>query len=158
MQRFNPLLNAMPYEAMSGDEECTKAKDDTIRFEITNLRWRNPAPEIRAWFKTLDALHMSTRFAANDRPLAGRFPHRRMPSKRMEPVDTPVPKLPRNFYDPNWLETLDEIECDILQIQPAIDLTFSPQISLYVFPPFPSIWAHIFSQHRRSILQRQSAE
>jgi hypothetical protein len=153
MQRFTPLLNAMPYEAMSGDEECTKAKDDTIRFEITNLRWRNPAPEIRAWFKTLDALHMSTRFAANDRPLAGRFPHRRIPSKRMEPVDIPVPKLPRNFYDPNWLETLDEIERDILQIQPAIDLAFSPQISLHVFPLFPFIWAHIFSQHRRAILQ-----
>lgn len=122
MRRFVPILNAMPLEAMSGDESAHENGD-----AITNLKWRNP--NVTEWFRTLDALHISTRFALNDRPLPGQFPHRRISSNRREVIDKPPEGLPLNFYDPVWLNTLDEEDRQQLQATPPIDLTVSDSMA-----------------------------
>lgn len=124
MQSFIPVLEKMPYYSCSGDESCPR--NGEARYEITNLRWRNTA--IREWFHALDALHMSTRFQVNGRPLPGALPHYRVNSDRVEEDAPPVVGLPRNFYDEEWLEDLDEIELEQLDVQPPMDITFSPAI------------------------------
>lgn len=127
MQRFSTVLDAMPYEAMSGDESAHEG--GRVRYAITSLRWRNPSEEVVRWFRMLDALHLSTRFNINDRPRPGKFPHLRVNSRRVERSDAPVPGLPRNFYDPTWLASLDPFEEQNLDIQNPIDLTFSPEMT-----------------------------
>lgn len=124
MQSFIPILKRMPYYSCSGDESYIH--NGQVRNEITNLRWRNTA--IKKWFHTLDALHMSTRFQVNGQPLPGAFPHYRVNSGRIEDDAPPVVGLPRNFYDEDWLENLDEIELEKLDVQPPMDITFSPAI------------------------------
>ncbi|KAF8220760.1 hypothetical protein L208DRAFT_1331899, partial [Tricholoma matsutake] len=106
MRRFQPILDAMPLEAMSGDKSAHE--NGETQFVITNLKWRNP--RVTGWFRSLDALHISTRFRRNDRPSPGQFPHRRIPSRRVEARNNPPEGLPLNFYDPVWLSTLDEEE------------------------------------------------
>lgn len=126
MRRFKPVLDAMPLEAMSGDESAHE--NGELRFAITNLKWRNP--NVTSWFRTLDVLHISTRFGLNDRPTPGQFPHRRIPSRRMDTYDKPPEGLPLNFYDPLWLSTLDEEDRQQLHATSAIDLTLSDRIAL----------------------------
>lgn len=127
MQRFLPLWESLPLEAMSGDESSNDAKPPV--YAITNLPWRNPSPEITNWLRTFDQLHLSTRFGTDDRPTSGQFPHRRIPSKRIEAHNTAPQGLPRNFYDPVWLGTLDSFETEALNIQPPINLAFSQDMT-----------------------------
>jgi hypothetical protein len=114
----------MPLEAMSGDE--TDHEADEPRYAITQLPWRNPV--VRPWFRTFDHLHLSTRFGTDDRALPGQFPHPRIESRRVEGHARAVRGLPVNFYNRDWLESLDTFERTTLNVQPGIDLSFSPQI------------------------------
>ena len=124
MRRFLPIWEAMPPEAMSGDE--TDHDNGRLRYAITQLDWRNP--DALEWFRTFDHLHLSTRFGTDDRPTPGQFPHPRVNSQRMEHRARPVKGLPRNFYDAEWLQTLDQFEYNALDIRPEVDLTFSADI------------------------------
>lgn len=122
---FKTVLASMKPEAMSGDE-LTDFRGDHPRYAITNLTWRNPA--IHAWFKTLDHLHLSTRFKADMTPTSGAFPHHRVPSRRVEDHQPIVPGLPINFYNPVFLEGMEQYEIDDLDIQPKLDLSFPPHV------------------------------
>ncbi|KAF8870421.1 hypothetical protein BD779DRAFT_1455421, partial [Infundibulicybe gibba] len=126
MQRFLPIWERLPFEAMSGDE--TDHEGFAVRYVITNLPWRSDAAEVTAWFRTFDHLHMSTRFTSNDRATPGKFPHPRLVSRRLETHDTPVPGLPINFYNAHWIQSLDSFERDKLDVQPPLDLTFTQNI------------------------------
>ncbi|KAF8235914.1 hypothetical protein L208DRAFT_1253935, partial [Tricholoma matsutake] len=125
MRRFQPILDAMPLEAMSGDKSAHENSE--TQFAITNLKWRNP--KVTGWFRSLDALHISTCFRRNDRPSPGQFPHHRIPSRRVEARNNPPEGLPLNFYDPVWLSTLDEEEHQQLHETPPIDLTMSDSMA-----------------------------
>ncbi|KAF8240656.1 hypothetical protein L208DRAFT_1231374 [Tricholoma matsutake] len=125
MQQFKPILDAMPLEAMSGDESAHE--NGETRFVITNLKWRNL--KVTGWFRSLDALHISTCFGLNDRPSPSQFPHCRIPSRRVEAHNNPPEGLPLNFYDPVWLSTLDEEERQQLHEMPPIDLTMSDSMA-----------------------------
>lgn len=126
MQRFLPIWSKMPLEAMSGDE--TDGPPGAWRYVVTNLRWRSDDAEVKTWFRTFDHLHMSTCFTTNDRPTPGAFPHPRVQSRRIETNDTPVAGLPVNFYNRNWLKSLERFELDKLDVQPAVDLGFTQAI------------------------------
>jgi hypothetical protein len=124
IQRFLPIWNVMPLEGMSGDE--TDYGSSRPRYAITRLPWRNQS--VQPWLRTFDRLHLSTRFGTDDRATPGQFPHPRVNSRRIEPYAKPVPGLPLNFYDPDWLEPLDKFERKELDIGPNVDLGFSSQI------------------------------
>ena len=114
------ILDVMPSEAMSSD-----------------LNWRNP--QITGRFRTLDALHISTPFALNDRPFPGQFPHRRIPSKRIEANDGLPCGLPLNCYDPVWLRSLDEEEHCQVKEKPPVELIFSDSMAQYMIALSPRI-------------------
>jgi hypothetical protein len=124
LKKFRPLLRSMPLEAMSGDE--TDHVQGQVRYAVTRLPWRST--NIRNWLKTLDLVHLSSRFSTTGRAKRGAFPHRRTLSNRMEQDAAPVPGLPRNFYNPIWLGTLDKHELRALDVQDEVDLTLSPAV------------------------------
>lgn len=126
MEAFIPVWEKLSFQGMSGDE--SDHADGEERYAYTNLPWRNPATEVKQWFKNFDYLHLSTRFTADDRATSGKFPHIRINSTRIERHATPVPGLPRNFYDPVWLERMDDFQVRELDVQPSIDLSFSQKM------------------------------
>lgn len=116
---------------MSGDE-TTDQEGDKPRYAITNLFWRDPV--IHAWFRTLDRLHLSTRFSSNRRARPGAFPHIRIRSKRSETYQPHQEGLPSNFYNPVYLEMLDDDQLDELKktMQPELDLNLPANLIRYV--------------------------
>jgi len=124
------LLKKMTkYWAYSGDES-----DGNGRLRITTLRWRHP--RVRRWMAILDLLHLTLRFVNGVRPSTGNFP---LP--RYDPAETtdgqhciekfnssPMSGLPRNAYDPDWLETLTEGERTMLKMQPDFDFEFPDEL------------------------------
>jgi len=113
-------------EVMSDDETDSEWDGPVNRAPhfIKTLKWCNP--DVINFFRVLDALYFSTRFKGN-KWSPGRFPHTRVPSVRLKGCDA-VPGLPVNFYRPQWLLQLSDIERRKLKTRPAIDLTFSRNI------------------------------
>jgi hypothetical protein len=109
---------------MSGDE--TDHRQGQVRHVVLRLPWRSPA--LKSLMKTLDLVHISSRFSTTGRAKRGAFPHRRIPSSRVEHDSTPVPGLPRNFYDPIWLKSLSKLERRALQVKDEVDLTLTKDV------------------------------
>lgn len=132
LKKFNNLWRRMPKEACSEDEAFVDG--GLLYYQRIRPVWRNPAPDVEAWFHTFDLLHMSTRYKEDGKRHPGRLPHHRIRTTDDE-ASTPgtYPKcLPRNFYDETWLETLGESEQNKLQIQPAMALIFDDEVQRYV--------------------------
>jgi len=129
--RFRPLFETMTMQAVSGDE--TDHVNGQVRYAETSIPWRSILA--RVFLRTFDRIHLSTRFTSAGRATAGGWPHRRVPSKRVERSWKLVKGLPVNFYDPVWLkENLDEHEQRQLNMQPAVDLSFTPSIERQSIP------------------------
>jgi hypothetical protein len=113
-------------EVMSDDETDSEwdGPIDRIPHFIKIMSWRNP--DVVNFFRVLDSLYLSTRFKG-DKWSPGRLPHTRVPSVRLRVCDA-VPGLPVNFYRPQWLLQLSDIERRKLKTRPAIDLDFSQNI------------------------------
>jgi len=113
-------------EVMSDDETDSEwdGPMDRIPHFIKITSWRNP--DVVNFFRVLDSLYLSTRFKGN-KWSPGRLPHTRVPSVRLRVCD-PVPGLPVNFYRPQWLLQLNDIERRKLKTRPAIDLDFSQNV------------------------------
>ncbi|KAG5219357.1 hypothetical protein IMY05_C4942000100 [Salix suchowensis] len=131
------FANRMPLEAVSGDE--TDHAGELEGFAIKSIPWRSSSPAVIKWFRTFDILHMSTRFTLNDRAGPGRFPRVRFDSHdRAEEHAKPVPGLPRNFYNPDFLFSLDKYDREALDIQPDFDLSFSARVN-YIVARFKNV-------------------
>ncbi|KAF7426620.1 hypothetical protein PC9H_008989 [Pleurotus ostreatus] len=124
LSQFEKLLSEMPLDAMSGDES------DHGVFVRKKLPWRSPDTKVLEWFRVLDGLYLSTRFADNDKPIPGAFPAQRLLPNGILYDANPVPRLPINLYDPAYLNGLDEYGMARLAPQKAIDLSFPPQLQL----------------------------
>ncbi|KAL0957382.1 hypothetical protein HGRIS_001184 [Hohenbuehelia grisea] len=124
MAQLLPVMESLPWTAMSGDD-ADHRKDD-LRYIKAHPTWRSKMHNVTQFFETLDALHLSTRFADDGRPLPGQFPHRRKKSSREELFGSVPHGLPENFYDAQWLEKSGRRE--ELGIKPPVDLNFSPAI------------------------------
>ena len=116
----------IPWQACSGDETDTPGD----RYVITNLPWR--ASEARPWMQVFDDLHITARFRPGRCRTVGHLPHTRVlqssDQREERGFSAPIKGLPKNFYDPDWLENLDEHQKHNLNMQPAVDLTFPLRI------------------------------
>lgn len=124
MQRYKALWETIPWEVVSGDE--TDHYKGEVKYVRTSLPWR--AKWIRQWMEIFERLHLATRFSESGRATPGAFPHIRVNSSRYREDQVfaqPVRHLPRSFYDPDWLSQQNEMLIHWLDIQPAVDLTFS---------------------------------
>lgn len=124
LNRFKYIMQRMSHEVMSGDE----SDNDMGVFAIKVLPWRSKDTKVVHWFRTLDHLYLSTRFTTADRPKSGPLPHKRVMTSRIDHESSTPKGLPRNFYDPNYLSSLDVQEREQLEIQDAVDLSFPPNL------------------------------
>jgi hypothetical protein len=132
LKKFHALWSRVPKEACSEDEAFVDG--GRIYYQRIRPAWRNPAPDVEAWFHTFDLLHMSTHYKEDGSRQPGRLPRHRIRTTddEMSSPGTYPKRLPRNFYDKTWLETLDEYEEKKLQIRPAMKLIFTDAIQRYV--------------------------
>ncbi|KAF4579453.1 hypothetical protein EYR40_000378 [Pleurotus pulmonarius] len=124
LSRFKYIMQHMSHEVMSGDE----SDNDMGVFAIKVLPWRSKDTKVLNWFRTLDHLYLSTRFTSADKPKSGPFPHKRVVTSRIDHESSPPKGLPKNFYDPNYLSSLDAQEREQLEIRDAVDLSFPPNL------------------------------
>ncbi|KAF9488299.1 hypothetical protein BDN71DRAFT_1436223 [Pleurotus eryngii] len=110
--------------AMSGDES------DHGVFVRKKLPWRSPDTKVLEWFRVLDRLYLSTRFANNNKPIPGAFPVQQLLPNGILYDTNPMLQLPINLYDPAYLNRLDKYGMACLAPQKAIDLSFPPQLQL----------------------------
>ncbi|KAJ2936493.1 hypothetical protein H1R20_g601, partial [Candolleomyces eurysporus] len=120
----------LDWRCCSGDET-----DSNREQSITNLPWR--AGPIRDFMQVIDQLNLLLRFPKNANPTQGRFPNLRYDPLSCDPPQPrtedhyhshPVSGLPLNFYDPDWLSSLTEIERAALDPAEAIDLALPDAI------------------------------
>lgn len=134
MQRIQREI--FPYltpAVMSGDEEDfsylpprgLKCK----RFIVRSMDWRNPVAV--EFFRVLDALYFSLRYSDDGKWSRGHFPDERLRCDRTG-HGSAVRGLPRNFYNPAWLATVDPLQIEMLDMQPSVNFNFSQDILRWV--------------------------
>ncbi|KAG2741572.1 hypothetical protein P692DRAFT_201726484 [Suillus brevipes Sb2] len=119
VRKFKGLWESLTYEVMSGDE--AEHRRGKMRYLVTKMPWRSP--EVTNFLRVFDMLHLSTHFKTNGGARWGAFPHRRYPSSRIDTKTSPVPGLPKNFYDEVWFASLNAVEQKALRSLPSVDIT-----------------------------------
>ncbi len=119
-QDMAPHLNKLGADRMSGDE--SDHANGHQRYVVRKLNWR--LSEVTSVLRVLDALALVCHWDGNGWPKPGKFPHVRTNSDRLETRE-PVHNLPRNFYDSDWLNTLDKYECQALNMGKLVELALS---------------------------------
>ena len=132
-------LNKLGAEGMSGDE--SDHLDGHRRYVVSKLNWRSD--EVTEVLRALDALVLVSHWTSDGRPRPGKFPHVRLHSDKVEERD-PVRNLPRNFYQTEWLDTLDKYERRELNMSEPVKLSLPPGLLRYV-TSFPVDVGHLSS-------------
>lgn len=112
---------------MSGDE--SDHFGGHRRYVVSKLNWRSD--EVTEVLRALDALVLVSHWTSDGRPRPGKFPHVQLDSDKVEKRD-PVRNLPRNFYQPEWLDTLDKYERQDLNMSKPVKLTLPSGLLRYV--------------------------
>ncbi|KAG2132333.1 hypothetical protein DEU56DRAFT_739579 [Suillus clintonianus] len=123
---YRNIIRDMGPDGMSGDESDTR--DGLKRYVIFLDEWRNP--EVATWIRVFDRVFMTTKFNQVNRPKRGNWPRIRVPTTQRNAIRSgnPVPGLPRNFYNEEWLSTLDVDELEALNVQQPISLVHSQEV------------------------------
>lgn len=98
------MLTYLGIEGVSTDESDHENTTQHPRYRIVKKSWRND--DLIFWYRTFDALHQHSRFRPVNRATRGAQPHARIPSDRSNEFSAAVSQLPRNAYDPEWLQAL----------------------------------------------------
>ncbi|KAF9442934.1 hypothetical protein P691DRAFT_680527, partial [Macrolepiota fuliginosa MF-IS2] len=127
MKGFADLWKHMPKDVCSGDKAVAYPKG--VQYEVVMLGWRSH--QIGKWFQTWDHLSMSLHYGADGKPNGpGKFPHICVHpiSQHNDPHTKAPQRLPRNFYNDDWYQSLDHFEQKKLDAQAVIDLSFPMKI------------------------------
>jgi hypothetical protein len=112
----------LPYiantDVHSGDERELDCQ--YVRYGKYSLLWRSSPLE--EFLRSMDAVHMSTRFKPDGKPRAGNVPVYRVRSSRVDDFSDVPTGLPENYYCPEYLMTLTDWERQKLDVQPSIPL------------------------------------
>lgn len=130
MKKFRRYVDALVEGGgMSGDESDRGSRlssSSTKNYFILRPEWRSQ--EVSRWLRVMDLVHLDRRFAADGRMTRGKLARYRLPSNKVDQTASPVPMLPKNFYDADWLSSLSAKEMRRLDIQPAVDLAHTEDI------------------------------
>jgi hypothetical protein len=135
IQRFvNPLIE-MSHAVLSEDESDHEDGHNLgrSRYTIVKEQWRSD--ELIIWLRMMDLLACGEKWAGRNVPQPGNCRRLRVHSSRLkEPkLRDAVAGLPENCYHPDWLNTLDPVDKENLQIKPPIGLQFSEEERKHVF-------------------------
>lgn len=134
LRKFNRVWKHATKDVCSEDEAYIV--NDRIQYRKIRPAWRSTAPDVDAWFRTFDYLHLSTRFQRSGRRKQGRIPGHRHPAILGMRVSNPkvYPRgLPENFYDEAWFADLTHSQRKDLGKKDAIELNFHDDIYRYFF-------------------------
>jgi hypothetical protein len=126
IERFIKPLNEMSRAVLSGDESDHEqgTRLGQSRYSIVNEAWRSN--ELVVWLRTIDLLACGEKWGG--RNIARQGNSRRIRTHSTRSTDgIAISGLPVNCYDPEWLSSLKRYQRDKLDVQPAIDLTFSEE-------------------------------
>ena len=98
-------------------------------FSSVRPHWRNE--QVTRWLHDLDQIH-SQKFADS------KITNYRRPSEKVDMDRNVVRGLPLNFYNWNYLDSLERSQYESLDILPSVSLEFCPSIQRYVLDPSSS--------------------
>lgn len=92
---------------MSEDEpdRRTASRKTSNDYLIIRPAWRSE--EVTKWLRVMDLVCVATPFTSDGRVTRGKWMRNRIPSNKVDSTAKPVKGLPVNFYDGEWLKSLD---------------------------------------------------
>lgn len=107
---------------MSSDETDNDLDTGETRFKVFIKEWRHP--QVRELLKVLDTLYTISRKTARQ----GSLPRPRNASDVVDTTRTHVVGLPRNAYNPTWLDRIGAAMVDELRSTHDHDFACGPDI------------------------------
>ena len=122
----------MSYSALSEDESDHESGTNLgrSRYAIVKEAWRSD--ELVIWLRTMDLLACGEKWDGRNVAQQGNSRRLRIHSPRSK-HGIAVAGLPKNCYNPDWLNALDRHERESLQIKPPQNMQFSEQERRFVF-------------------------
>ena len=131
LHKHEPLLARLSFKTADGisddEHEPDRISTGTVRqpeYKIRMPWWRSS--ELTDWLRSLDVLHIASRFSASGHPLPGNWPRIRYdssPTMFEYRTKTAIPGLPRNCYNPDFLAQLSDFHIEQLEIK-DVDYNF----------------------------------
>lgn len=123
----------MSYAVLSEDESDHENGTNLgrSRYAIVKEPWRSD--ELIIWLRTIDLLACGEKWAERNVAQQGNSRRLRAHSSRSK-HSVAVAGLPKNCYNPDWLNTLDQVEREHLQVKPPFNMKFSDEEQRCVFP------------------------
>ena len=119
--KFTQLIRELETNGMSDDEKDTR---DLLRvppkYLIRKLEWRSA--ELTQFLRNLDLLHLSTRFTEKGDPTPGNWPRYRVEGRLIDDHSPVIKGLPLNFYDSEWLLSLEPEHREQIGYRPPVEL------------------------------------
>lgn len=122
----------MSYAVLSDDESDHENGTNLgrSRYSIVKEPWRSD--ELIIWLRMMDLLACGEKWAGRNVAHQGNSRRFRAHSSRSK-HGVPVAGLPKNCYNPDWLDALGHFEREHLQVGPPQDMRFSEEERRYVF-------------------------
>ena len=122
----------MTHKPLSDDESDHESGSNLgqSRYAIVKEEWRSDALII--WLRMIDLLACGEKWNMRLVAPVGNGRRLRVHSTRSKPGNAVI-GLPENCYNPNWLKSLNSLERKLLNIKPAIDMTFTSKERSCIF-------------------------
>jgi hypothetical protein len=139
----------MSHTALSDDESDHKNGTNLgqSRYVIVQEAWRSD--ELIKWLRLIDLLACGEKWDGRNVARRGNVRHLRVHSTCSK-EGVAVSGLPENCYNPHWLGSLKDYQRRSLNVQPAIDMTFSEEelscVVLFLRPECCSYTMSCFSR------------
>lgn len=139
-----PILDVilkLDVDGISSDESDHEVGHGEATYFILCKHWRSQ--EVTEALRTLDALHLATRYKGQYQATSGSWPHFRTYHATLRSRRPPVRHLPLNFYDPEWyLNCREDSPLDYQDILPS-------SVSRIAIPPYIVRQVKCFSPSRK---------
>ena len=114
----------MTHKALSDDESDDESGSNLgqSRYAIVKEEWRSE--ELIIWLRMIDLLACGEKWRMRLVAPVGNGRRLRVHSTCSKPGNAII-GLPENCYNPNWLKSLNSLKRKLLNIKPAINMTFT---------------------------------
>ena len=136
-RRHVRILRILGPAGMSSDEEDV-SNPLVRRFGIIKREWMSQ--ELTYSIRVLDGLSRWQRSQEGQGSQRGQFPRVRFLTENMETSSRPIPGLPINAYDQDWLQAISGLQRrDLRIVEEPFDFSHTEEIMQYVQRAFASM-------------------
>ncbi|KAH9885103.1 hypothetical protein C8Q73DRAFT_660346 [Cubamyces lactineus] len=120
------MLQCLGVDGMSSDE--SSVENDIVHYRILKKSWRHP--NLTIWLRVFDAAYRKTRVSETNRATRGAPVHWRLVTNQYDNRRAAVPCLPKNAYNPEWLNSLNGMDVEDLAARDEFyDFTHTPDVA-----------------------------